>query len=203
MVIVDEISFCSQNEVTKLSANLNLLCDKPPDSLFGDLPMLFAGDFSQLPPVGGASLLAKKFSLWRNGVNTFLELRTNHRFRHDPQWGLLLQSMRDEGLTKEQVDFVNKRIVNEKSKIPSEISCATCGNKDKCAINEGIFLQHLKKTHSKNINVQPPFHTIVVMASNLKFHIQRKRHEDMPDLQRNIILTCCSDANVTSTNSSK
>ena len=165
--------------------------------------MLFAGDFSQLPPVEGKSLLAKDFSLWREGVNTFLELKTNHRFKHDPEWGLLLQSMRDEGLTMEQVDFVNRRVVSENSNIPNDISHATHNNKDKSAINEGIFLQHLKRTHSKNINVQPPSHTIVVMASNLKFHIQRGRYEDMPDLQRNIILTRCSDADVTSTNSSK
>ena len=61
MVIVDEISFCSQDDFEKLNANLNLLCDKePPDHLFGDLQILFAGDFSQLPPVQGKSLLAKK-----------------------------------------------------------------------------------------------------------------------------------------------
>ena len=203
MVIVDEISFCSQDELTKISANLNLLCDKPPESLFGDLPMLFAGDFSQLPPVEGKSLLARDFSLWREGINTFLELRTNHRFKHDPDWGLLLQSMRDEGLTMEQVDFVNRRVVSENSNIPNDVSYATHTNKDKSAINEGIFLQHLKRTHSKNINDQPPFHTIVVMASNLKFHIQKGRYDDMPDLQRNIILTQCSDADISSTNSSK
>ena len=200
MVVVDEISFCSQNELTKLSANLNLLCDKPPDSLFGDLQMLFVGDFSQLPPVDGVSTLAKNFSLWREKVNTFLELQTNHRFNHDPQWGLLLQSMRENGLTIEQVDFVNRNVVSETSDIPSDISHATHSNKDKSAINEGIFLHHLKKTHSKNINVKPPFHTVVVMASNLKLHIAKKRHEDMPDLQKNIILTRCSDADIVGTN---
>ena len=48
MVIVDEISFCSQEDLATLNDNNNVLCDKPPDTLHGDLHMLFAGDFSQL-----------------------------------------------------------------------------------------------------------------------------------------------------------
>ena len=87
--------------------------------------MLFAGDFSQLPPVVGKSLLARSFSLWRNRVNTYLELQTNHRFKDDPEWGLLLQSLRDEGLTKEQVEIVNQRVVTKNQSIPPNIAYAT------------------------------------------------------------------------------
>ena len=36
MVIVDEISFCSQDDLTTLNDNLNILCDKPLNKLFGD-----------------------------------------------------------------------------------------------------------------------------------------------------------------------
>ena len=71
-------------------------------------------------------------------------------------------------------------------------------NQDKCAINERIFLEHLKYTHNTEMNVMPPFHTIVVMASNLKLHVSKRRCRNMPELQKNILLTCCSDANVTS-----
>ena len=147
MVIVDEISFCSQDDLTTLNNNLNVLCDRPPSKIYGDLQILFAGDFSQLPPVQGKSLLARNFSLWTEGVNTFLELQTNHRFKNDPEWGSLLQSMRNKGLTREQVEFINTRIVTKNQCIPSGISYATYNNQDKCAINEGIFLEHLQKTH--------------------------------------------------------
>ena len=94
LVVVDETSFANIADLKKLNQNLNLLCDRPSCDLHGDLPIVFAGDFSQLKPVGGQSLLSNKnFSLWRNKINTFLELKTNHRFHDDPEWGRLLQHL--------------------------------------------------------------------------------------------------------------
>ena len=112
LVIVDEISFASNQELEKLNDNLNQLCDTSSSKYFGDLPMVFAGDFSQLKPVGGETLLASKtFALWRQKVNTFLELKTNHRFAEDPEWGLLLESVRAHGLKQEHAEFINRKIV--------------------------------------------------------------------------------------------
>jgi hypothetical protein len=198
LLIVDEISFASNENLTKLNQCLNLLCDQPSHKLFGDIPMVFVGDFSQLKPVAGKSLLdSKSFALWRDQINTFLELKTNHRFHQDPEWGQILQHLRSSGPTKSQVEFINSRIVGPFSELPENIAYATYNNIDKCSINEGIFSEFLKTTHSKSINDDLPDHTIVIKASNLKLHVSKTtQYRDMPQLQQHCLLTGCSDANV-------
>jgi hypothetical protein len=64
LLIVDEVSFASNENLTKLNQCLNLLCDKPPHKLFGDIPMVFVGDFSQLKPVKGRSIENLFVSTW-------------------------------------------------------------------------------------------------------------------------------------------
>ena len=157
---------------------------------------MFAGDFSQLPPPGGDSLLKGDFNLWEGGVDTSLELRTNHRFKDDPEWGYLLECLRGKGLTKDQVATINTRVVKSNQPIPKGIPYASHENKDRCATNDGIPLQHVRQTHSRDPSDVPPNHTVIVLASNLKFKVAGGRYEDMPDLQRNILLTCCADADV-------
>ena len=65
-----------------------------------------------------------------------------------------------------------------------------------------VSSMHLKQTHSDNINVAPPDHTIVVMASNLKLLVSNRRYRHKPDCQKSFLLTYCSDANIV-TGSSK
>ena len=135
----------------------------------GILPIVFAGDFCQLKPVGGHSLLSMKtFLLWRNKFNTFLELKTNHGFHTDPEWGKLLKHWRSNGPTEEQVDIINNTIVGPSDELPENIAYAMYNNKGKCAIIDGIFAEFIKSTHFQNICDNLPSHTIVVKASSLK-----------------------------------
>ena len=70
--------------------------------------MLFAGDFSQLKPVPGESLLSlEDFSLWHNKVSTLIELQTNHRFHSDPELSVVLEDLRSNGPTHRLADSVN------------------------------------------------------------------------------------------------
>ena len=81
--------------------------------MYGNLPIVFGGDFNQLKPVGGDSLLSKKdFHLWREKNNIFLELKTNQRFTDDPIWGELLDDLRINDLKEEHVQIINSRLVN-------------------------------------------------------------------------------------------
>ena len=83
MVVVDEISFIKRPDFEKLDKVLNAKCDAPSTSIFGNLQMVFAGDFCQLKPTNNFWKLLyiyKDCGLWYKGVNTFLELKTNHRF---------------------------------------------------------------------------------------------------------------------------
>ena len=89
MVVVDEISFIQKPDFEKLDKVLNAKCDAPGSSIFGNLQMVFAGDFCQLKPPSKfcKSLYSHTdFGLWYTGVNTLLELKTNHRFKNDVQW---------------------------------------------------------------------------------------------------------------------
>ena len=113
---------------------------------------------------------------WRCLDDTFLflELKKNHRFLADKPWGDLLTRFRDFGPTVEDVEKINTRVVGSQNgpteaDIPIGATYATKTNKDRMAINDAIFANHLKHTHSKDANVPPPRHTICVMASNLKF----------------------------------
>ena len=96
LLIVDEISFASRDVVDKLDYKLRRILK--PDHKFGGIPIVFAGDFTQLKPVKAQPLyLFKDFEKWYEWVHTFLELKTNHRFHLDPPWGNLLSIFRDEG----------------------------------------------------------------------------------------------------------
>ena len=199
MVIVDEVSFAKKEDMAKLDANLNLLCDVTRSAHFGNLPVVLAGDFSQLKPVKGTPLFVyKDLSLWKHRVNTFLELKTNHRFRDDPDWGKLLQRFRDTGPTKADVDFINKRINFQHDDLPDNIAYATSTNVDRCAINRGIFSEHVKRAHSTNINDPVPSHTIIVLASDMEVKEpgNNRKYVEMSPMLRNIIHTCCCDAHI-------
>ena len=102
MIIVDEISFMTRLDFEKLSKNLNVICDEGGNAVFGSLQIVFAGDFCQLSPPGTNTPLYmyQDCDLWWEKVNTFLELRTNHRFSQDKFWGDLLQRYRLTGPTE-------------------------------------------------------------------------------------------------------
>ena len=94
MVVVDEISFITRNDFEKLNDVLNKKTNSKARSVFGNIQIVFAGDFCQLKPpqVGSYPLFVyKDCDLWYHKVNTFLELQTNHCFSHDREWGELLQ----------------------------------------------------------------------------------------------------------------
>ena len=87
MIIIDEISFASEKFLEKLNKYLNRLKETGNDKRFGDIPVVFAGDFTQLEPVKAKPLfLNKENHLWYKCVTTFIELKTNHRFKDDPEW---------------------------------------------------------------------------------------------------------------------
>ena len=93
MFICDEISFAGQSLPKKLNSNLNRFMEK--DNLhgkYGGLPMVFAGDFTQLKPVNQYPLylvdsVVTEFHIY---IHTMMELRTNHRFKNDDNSNLTL-----------------------------------------------------------------------------------------------------------------
>jgi hypothetical protein len=131
-VVIDEISFIKRKDLEKLDKALNAICDVEQHQLFGNLQILFAGDFCQLRPPALAMLplfLYRDCTEWYDGVNTFLELKTNHRFGKDKMWGKVLQQYRLTGPTIKDIRTLNNRVVCEanglsKDSLPNNICYA-------------------------------------------------------------------------------
>ena len=86
-------------------------------------------------------------------MNTFIELKTNHRFCEDEQWGNLMTNLRNNGPSEELVQFVNTTFVKIWDVVvPNDIPYVTYDNIDRASINCGIFSEHIKATHSQDIN---------------------------------------------------
>ena len=86
---------------------------------FSGLNIIFSGDFQQLELVGRGKLPIYKddcpyFIDW---VNCYIELNGMHRFKKDMSWGKLLMRMWNRELTKEDVEFINTKVVTGKKSI--------------------------------------------------------------------------------------
>ena len=79
MVVIDEISFASYSVLQSINKKLNILKEVRCEAKYGGIPIIFAGDFTQLEPVKQKPLFINPDNyLWYDCINTFLELKTNH-----------------------------------------------------------------------------------------------------------------------------
>jgi len=212
LVIIDEISFSNRNEIEKADFNLRALKEKD-NYKFGGVDMVFAGDFTQLTPVQGKPIyLEKDFIIWDEWVHTFLELKTNHRFKKDPVWGKTLSRYRRDGPTEQDIQRINLRVINsakgpKENEIPKDVTYATKTNVDRMAINDGIFASHIRATHSTNPLVPPPEHTICIKASKLQWwksiSPRKKEYKEFNELSKDILHSCVGEAHVKSSGNSK
>ena len=106
-------------------------------------------------------------------INCYIELKGQHRFKNDPQWGLLLTRYRDGALTVEDIDKINSRLINEDTVIPDNISYATYTNIDRASINTGIFDKFaLNDSCSEN-------DCVAIFSSNLKIRRGNKTYKQV------------------------
>jgi hypothetical protein len=109
VIIIDEISFCSYAELEKIDQRLRELteCSHLP---YGNVDIVFSGDFKQLEPIGGTIIYNFLNSpLWYGAINCFKELQGSHRFDNDPEWGQILLRMSNGELTPEDKQMINTR----------------------------------------------------------------------------------------------
>ena len=142
MVIIDEISFASSDDITKIDDRLRVLKQQPMKR-FGNCHVIFSGDLRQLEPVGNQKLplyeeTCPEFSDW---VNCYIELNGMHRFKNDESWGLLLKRFRDGKVTPQDINTVNERTKFDENQLPSNLKYASFFNKDRDAINTALFLK--------------------------------------------------------------
>jgi hypothetical protein len=173
LLILDEISFAGKAILIKLNERLCELKENPM-ARYGGINMVFAGDFSQLEPVSGEPLyVSTSFQQWHDWINCYIELRGNHRFAKDPEYGQIMARFREGKVTMSDIQKINTRVVatplDGRADLPIDMSYATYLNKDKEAINGGIFYHHLSETHSKDPKVVPPLHTLIIKAADMKW----------------------------------
>lgn len=216
LVIIDEVSFASKETIILLNEKLNLLKENK-DAKYGGLCVVFAGDFSQLPPVRSASIYSvAELHQWHEWVNVLLQLNGNHRFKNDPEWGEILQFFRRHGPTEEQVEQINKRVVTpvgmdgpSEEDIPANATYAVATNMDRNAVNDGIFSKHLENTHFRDKPTPTenhiPDHTVIIRASDLSWKKSKKSREYVPfnQLGKDIMFSYCGDAHLIETRSSR
>ncbi|EFI27280.1 hypothetical protein CC1G_14752 [Coprinopsis cinerea okayama7 len=139
-VFFDEISMVSSFELYRISARLCRVLNTP-DTSFGGLSMIFAGDFAQLPPpMGGeaASLYGRQVglsgntlrkqkasigkSIWHE-VTTVVILKQNMRqtaqSEDDAKLRMALENMRYKACTTNDIAFLRSRI---SSSLPGKAS---------------------------------------------------------------------------------
>ena len=166
LLIIDEISFASKQDFAKLHRQLRKLkqqLHKP----YGGLDIIFSGDMRQLEPVGRGKKAVYKENCpeFKDWVNCFIELNGLHRFKDDPNWGLLLSRFRDGRVTPEDIKEINERVVTKDSELPSDLRYATYTNRDRDAINAALFEEHCEKMYKTYGNTND---SIMVFSDKLK-----------------------------------
>jgi hypothetical protein len=202
MLIVDEISFASASDILKLHEKLRQLKQAPPNYKYGGLHVIFTGNFSQLEPVNGKPLYHEpNFAPWHAWVNCFMELTGQHRFKNDPEFGNVLKRIREGCPTPEDIAYLNTRTVNSEnsnapstSDLPNNLAYAVYQNVDRVSINNGIFAEHIKNTHSSNKLVPAPFHTLIIRSDDMTWKTNGK---PFGASARHIIWSQCKDTDIT------
>ena len=126
-IFLDEVSILSCHDLYRVSAaaaNATSFLDEP----FGGINMIFAGDFTQLPPVNGSALYSSNVgthvqssmlnraqeetigkALWHQ-ITTVVILKENMRQRsqslNDQKLRTALENMRYKACTQEDIDFM-------------------------------------------------------------------------------------------------
>lgn len=165
MLIIDEISFASKANFSKLHENLRRLKQKM-HLPYGGVHMVFSGDMRQLEPVGKYTEAiynedCPEFKAW---LNCFLELKGMHRFKDDLEWGKLLSRIRDGEATQQDIDTINESVVHRDQELPADIKYATYFNRDRDAINSALFEKRCAYIYDKYGNTKD---TILIFSDDI------------------------------------
>ena len=155
MVIIDEISFASKQEIAMINTKLRQL--KQQQYLqYGGINIVFSGDFRQLEPVGANKLpiYDENVPQFRDWVNCYIELNGLWRFKDDIHWGKMLQRIRNGKITSADLESINAHLLKNTT-IPHTVRYATYFNVDRDSINTGIFHARLKAYYSQHTCASP------------------------------------------------
>ena len=140
LLIIDEVSFASAADFQKMHKHLMSFMDNRFE-YYGGLNIVFAGDYSQLEPVGRDPVYKDGHFCpeFHGALNAYIELDGKWRFVKDPKWGNIMSRFREGNPTADDIRFINDNCSTKLKKPPVGIQVATYTNKDRDAINASIF----------------------------------------------------------------
>jgi hypothetical protein len=201
LTCLDEISFADHKFLDKLHSRKSLLHETR-GKMFGGRHIVFSGDFSQLPPIKNEGLYSQKGdNFWRETINCFVELVGLHRFSSDIEYGRTMMRFRMGVPTQADFDKINSRIQPNASLVPPSTKYATYQNQPRSELNVRCFLEHIRKTHSRDPNKPIPSHTILIEAGNLNW-CHKNGNIPLSPMSKQTLFNHCRDSHVTSSSNS-
>ena len=204
MSIIDEISLRNKHEFNDLDLRIHEHGES--GLAFGGFSVIFAGDFCQFEPVRWSpeNLLFAKESgtLFEQNLITINILNNEHRFRLDVMWGKLLKRFWSKGLTKEDKELINTRVIRENGGELPECSnphsdmCYAYPIHDMCSkIHANFQRKHIHRTQPdvSDAETEPPLHMLIIEADmkSSKHHAAKLK---LNCVWWHRILTTCGDA---------
>jgi len=203
ILVVDEISYYSDNDLKKTDRKLKDL-NGVPHKPFGGQSIIFCGDFRQLEAIKAKHLLYDRngSQLWESSINCVIILENIHRFKDDPEFGEMLTRFWRDDLTKEDREKINTRVVGHNgialpSTFEGDVVYACSTNKERNAVQAGIFRNHILRTHPTVHNPDlPPDHTIIIEAIVQSSKSRKAASISVGKFTRDRIIHTCGDADV-------
>ncbi len=128
ILVIDEISMMTSDLLEKIEYVLRKI--RGSNQSFGGVRLLFSGDFLQLEPVEGKNILGspliKDFE--------FINLGNNYRQKDDLRFQTLLNNLRVNELTEDDIQLIKTRIVDTS---PEGTPRMYCTNKEVAMSNKG------------------------------------------------------------------
>jgi hypothetical protein len=166
--------------------------------LFGGLHIVFAGDLYQLPPVRASPLFTpvqnykvspggltlSGHAIWQNELNACILLQESVRFVQDPTWGKINEEIRQGHWTKEIVDAINTRYIDnpdERAKCLEDLLLDTSdyipivvtSNRDRVKYNNHMIALSIEKLPPSNKAVRLAAVVKISTRSCQKFYTKR------------------------------
>ena len=143
LLFIDECSFAGPQHFQIIHDRCQTLSGRRFGE-YGGMNVVFSGDYSQLsPPMITPIYDDLSCSVFHNQLNCFVELDGTHRFKDDPDWGIMLLRFRRGAPTIEDIRTINDNcLVDSDTEVPDNIQVATFRNRDRDAINCAIFEQY-------------------------------------------------------------
>jgi hypothetical protein len=151
LVIVDECSFASADAVNTIEKHARDLKNMA-FQYYGELNVVFAGDFSQLEPPCQEPLYSSKSKncpAFHSLLNAFVELDGCHRFKDDKKYGEIMRRFREGQVSSEDIIYINENCVINSTHFPeSSVPVAVYRNRNRDAINSAMLEQYNNKSRN-------------------------------------------------------